>query len=65
MICLKDVSKIYNQGKANETQALQHVTLTIKKGDMVAIAVYEVLRQQNFNNLSFTEIQKGEDYLFK
>ena len=32
MICLKDVSKIYNQ-----TQALQHVTLTIKKGDMVAI----------------------------
>ena len=37
MICLKDGSKIYNQGKANETQALQHVTLTIKKGDMVAI----------------------------
>ena len=37
MICLKDVSKIYNQGKANETQALQHVTLTIKKGDMVAM----------------------------
>lgn len=37
MICLKDVSKIYNQGKANETQALQHVTLTMKKGDMVAI----------------------------
>ena len=37
MICLEDVSKIYNQGKANETQALQHVTLTIKKGDMVAI----------------------------
>ena len=37
MICLKDVSKIYKQGKANETQALQHVTLTIKKGDMVAI----------------------------
>lgn len=37
MICLKDVSKIYNQGKANEMQALQHVTLTIKKGDMVAI----------------------------
>lgn len=37
MICLKDVSKIYNQGKANETQALQHVTLTIKKGDMVVI----------------------------
>lgn len=31
MICLKDVSKIYNQGKANETQALQHVTLTIKR----------------------------------
>ena len=37
MICLKEVSKIYSQGKANETQALQHVTLTIKKGDMVAI----------------------------
>ena len=31
----------------------------------VAIAVYEVLRQQNFKDLSFTEIQKGEDYLLK
>lgn len=29
----------------------------------VAIMVYEVLRQQNFPNLSTTEIQKGENYL--
>ncbi len=31
----------------------------------VAVAVYEVLRQQEFDNLSKTEIQKGEDYLEK
>ena len=30
-----------------------------------AIVIYEVLRQQNFKDLSFTEIQKGEDYLLK
>ena len=29
----------------------------------VAIAVYEVLRQQNYNNLSFVEPFKGDDYL--
>ena len=37
MICLKDVSKIYNQGKANEPTAIPFSMLTIKKGDMVAI----------------------------
>ena len=31
----------------------------------VAIAVYEVLRQQDFKELSTIEIQKGEDYLDK
>ena len=31
----------------------------------VAIMVYEVLRQQNFNDLSFTEPFKGVDYLEK
>ena len=31
----------------------------------VAIMVYEVLRQQDFNNLLFTEPFKGEDYLVK
>ena len=30
-----------------------------------AIMVYEVLRQQNFNDLSFTEPFKGVDYLEK
>ena len=30
----------------------------------VAIAVYEVLRQQNYRGLLFTEPFKGEDYLF-
>ena len=29
----------------------------------VAIGVYEVLRQQNYSNLSKVEIQKGSDYL--
>ena len=29
----------------------------------VAIGVYEVMRQQDYPNLSRTEIQKGEDYL--
>jgi tRNA (cytidine/uridine-2'-O-)-methyltransferase len=31
----------------------------------VAIGVYEVLRQQNYRNLLFTEPFKGEDYLEK
>lgn len=31
----------------------------------VAIGVYEVLRQQNYKNLLFTEPFKGEDYLEK
>ena len=31
----------------------------------VAIMVYEVLRQQNYNDLLFTEPFKGEDYLNK
>jgi len=29
----------------------------------VAVAVYEVMRQQNYNNLSFVESFKGEDFL--
>ncbi len=29
----------------------------------VAIGVYEVMRQQDYPNLSKTEVQKGEDYL--
>ena len=29
----------------------------------VAICVYEVLRQQNYNDLLFKEPFKGEDYL--
>lgn len=31
----------------------------------VAIVVYEILRQQNYNDLSFVETQKGEDFLIK
>jgi len=31
----------------------------------VAVAVYEVMRQQNYIGLSKTEIQKGEDYLLE
>ena len=62
MICLKDVSKIYNQGKANETQALQHVTLTIKKGDMVAITGPSGSGKTTICNLitRFWDVQQGE-----
>ena len=31
----------------------------------VAIAIYEVLRQQNYNNLSLTEPHKGENWLIE
>lgn len=31
----------------------------------VAIGVYEVMRQQDYPNLSKTEVQKGEDYLIQ
>lgn len=31
----------------------------------VAVAIYEVLRQQNYPNLSKVETQKGEDWLLK
>lgn len=31
----------------------------------VAIGVYEVMRQQNYPNLSLVEVQKGEDYLLE
>lgn len=31
----------------------------------VAIAIYEVLRQQNYRDLLFTEPFKGEDYLLE
>lgn len=31
----------------------------------VAVGVYEVMRQQDYPNLSKTEVQKGEDYLIE
>ncbi|MFA5409870.1 MAG: tRNA (cytidine(34)-2'-O)-methyltransferase [Bacilli bacterium] len=40
-------------------------TRTLNLSNCVAIMVYEVLRQQNFNNLIRTEPFKGADYLTK
>ncbi len=37
----------------------------INVSNSVAIMAYEVLRQQNFPNLSLIEVQKGEDFLNK
>lgn len=37
MICLKNVSKIYNANRENEFKALDHVTFEVDKGEMVAI----------------------------
>ena len=38
---------------------------SLNLSNCVALVVYEVLRQQNFNNLSTHEAIKGEDFLFK
>lgn len=40
-------------------------TRSLNLSNCVAIMVYEVLRQQNYNNLLRTEPFKGEDYLIK
>ncbi|MCH7492581.1 ABC transporter ATP-binding protein [Patescibacteria group bacterium] len=37
MIEIKNLNKIYNQGKENEFQALAGISLTIDKGDFIAI----------------------------
>ena len=37
---------------------------SLNLSNSVAIVVYEILRQQNFNNLSTHEAIKGEDFLF-
>lgn len=38
---------------------------TLNLSNCVAIAIYEVLRQQNYPNLSKTETQKGENWLIE
>lgn len=37
MVEIKDLTKIYHEKKANEFEALHHVDLTIKEGEMVGI----------------------------
>ena len=37
---------------------------SLNLSNCVAIVAYEVLRQQNFMNLSTSEAIKGEDFLF-
>lgn len=38
---------------------------SLNLSNCVAVVAYEILRQQNFNNLSTHEAIKGEDFLFK
>lgn len=38
---------------------------SLNLSNCVAICVYEALRQQEFENLSFVEVQKGSDFLEK
>jgi tRNA (cytidine/uridine-2'-O-)-methyltransferase len=37
---------------------------SLNLSNCVAIGIYEVLRQQNFPNLSKVEVQKGEDFIY-
>ena len=36
---------------------------SLNLSNAAAIVIYEVLRQLDYPSLSFTEVQKGEDYL--
>ena len=36
---------------------------SLNLSNAVAIALYEVMRQLDYPDLSFTEVQKGEDFL--
>ena len=38
---------------------------SLNLSNCVAIGIYEVLRQQDFNNLSKVEVQKGEDFIYE
>lgn len=38
---------------------------SLNLSNSVAIGIYEALRNQGFKNLSLTEVQKGEDFLYK
>ena len=38
---------------------------SLNLSNCVAIGIYEVLRQQNFNDLSRVEVQKGEDFIYE
>lgn len=37
---------------------------SLNLSNCVAIGIYEALRQQDFNNLSKVEVQKGEDFIY-
>ncbi|SHE15459.1 tRNA (cytidine(34)-2'-O)-methyltransferase [Chlamydia abortus] len=38
---------------------------SLNLANSVAIVLYEVLRQNNFKNLSKFEVQKGKDFILK
>ncbi len=38
---------------------------SLNLSNCVALGIYEVLRQQDFNELSKVEVQKGEDFLYE
>ncbi len=44
---------------------MSNKTRSLNVSNCVALVLYEALRQQDFPNLSYHEIQKGEDFLYE
>ena len=44
---------------------MDSIARSLYLSNCVAIGIYEVLRQQDFNNLSKVEVQKGEDFIYE
>ena len=47
MIKLRNISKIYNEGKSNENRVLNDISLTVEEGEFVAVMV-QVLESLRF-----------------
>ncbi len=44
---------------------MSNKTRSLNVSNCVALVLYEALRQQDFPDLSYHEIQKGEDFLYE